>query len=137
MKELPDDYTVRLVDLPPAVGGAISETPDGHVDVYLNARHSRDGQLRAADHEFDHWRHDDLHNGLDIHQIEGRDGRPLPPLMRARDLIPKSLLLEGKVAAQQTDEVAPPAPAPELTPRQARVLLRAIADLDAWLFNDF
>ena len=126
MKELPDDYTVRLVDLPPAVGGSISETPDGHVDVYLNARHSHDGQLRAAEHEFDHWRHDDLHNGLDIHQIEGRDGRPLPPLMRARDLMPKP------------DEPAPPppAPAPELTPRQARVLLRAIADLDAWYFTD-
>ena len=134
VKQLPDDYTVRLIDLPASVGGAISETPDGHVDVYLNARHSHDGQLRAADHEFDHWRHDDLHNGLDIHQIEGRDGRPLPPLMRARDLMPVPEETVAPVAAPST---APPSPpAAQLTPHQARVLLRAISDLDAWYYSD-
>ena len=89
MKSLPDDYTLRLVDLPTAVGGLISEGPDGHIDVYINARHSHAGRLRAAEHEFDHWRNDDLHNGLDIREVEGRHANPLPPLIRARDLIPK------------------------------------------------
>ena len=128
VKQLPDDYTVRLVDLPPAVGGSISETPDGHVDVYINARHSHDGQLRAAEHEFDHWRNDDLHNGLDIHMIEGRDGRPLPPLMRARDLMPPPPSSKPK-----------PKPAPQatqLTPRQAAALSRCMSELDRFIFDD-
>ena len=116
MKQLPDDYTIRLIDLPPSVGGCISETPDGHVDVYLNARYSHDGQLRAADHEFDHWRHDDLHSALGIHQVEGRDGRQLPPLLRARDLMPK--------------------PVPRLSRHQLRILNNCLTELDAIFFSE-
>lgn len=88
--KLPDDYTIRLVDLPVRVGGFINECPDGHVDVYINARLSHDGQYDAAEHEFDHWEHDDLHSDEDIKEVERRADRrahkPLPPLKRASDL---------------------------------------------------
>lgn len=135
-KPLPDDYTIRLIDLPISVGGRISECPDGHIDVYINARLSRDGQHRAADHEFDHWRNDDLHNDLDIRLVEGRDARKLPPLFRARDLLPK--------APEPQPEPAPEAeaPKPEATRKPSRhyepltlwqegVLNDCIAELDA------
>lgn len=84
--KLPDDYTVRLIDMPISAGGMMTECPDGHVDIYINARLSHAGQRRAAKHEFDHWRNDDLHNGRPIREIES-DGKRLPKLMKARDLI--------------------------------------------------
>lgn len=123
MNQLPDDYTIRLVDLPVSVGGRVSETPDGHIDIYLNARYSRGGQLRAAEHEFDHWRNGDLHNGLDIREVEGRHARRLPPLIRARDLVPQPA-------------PKPKPAAPRLTPRQRTVLQNCLAELDAALFSE-
>ena len=107
-RPMPDDYTVRLIDLPISVGGRISECPDGHIDVYINARLSRDGQRRAARHEYDHWLHDDLHSTEDIRAIEGRDRRPLPPLLRARDLIPPP----PRPALPAPAAAAAPVPAP-------------------------
>ena len=127
IKPLPDDCTVRLIDLPISVGGRISEGPDGHIDIYINARLSRDGQRRAWDHELDHLENDDLHNGLDIRAVEGRHARKLPPLIRARDLLPKS---KPRTAPAAILRPAKPAPA-RISPRQASLLLRAIADLDA------
>lgn len=72
MMELPDDYTVRLVDMPVAEGGMISESPDGHVNVYINARWSTSGQFRAAEHEYEHWINDDLNNDDGIQTVENR-----------------------------------------------------------------
>jgi hypothetical protein len=131
----PDDCTVRLIDMPVSVGGRISECPDGHIDIYINARHSEAGRRRDLAHELDHWRHDDLHNGLDIRAVESRHAKPLPPLIRARDLLPKSLPPMGKVAQPQavTDEVPHP---PALFPHQLRVLATAVSDLDRFLLSD-
>jgi len=70
--KLPDSYTVRLVDMPVAQGGMISEDPDGHLNVYINARWSSTGQFRAAEHEYEHWLNDDLNNNDDIHTVENR-----------------------------------------------------------------
>lgn len=125
MKQLPDDYTIRLIDMPVSVGGRVSETPDGHIDVYLNARHSHAGRLRAAEHEFDHWRNGDLHNGIDIREVEGRHARRLPPLIRARDLAPRP-----------APKPKPKPAAPSLTPHQRNVLLNCLAELDAALFSE-
>ena len=82
-----DEYTIRLVDMPVAQGGMISESPDGHINIYINARLSHDGQRRAAKHEFDHMVNDDLHNGKSIREVEGHC--PLPKLIRASDLKPR------------------------------------------------
>ena len=128
MKQLPDDYTIRLVDMPISVGGRISECPDGHIDVYINARLSQDGRLRAADHEFDHWRHDDLHNDLDIRQIEGRNAHRLPMLFRASDLLPKRKPAPAQKPTRPEDV--------KMTPYQTHVLMGAISELDKWYFGE-
>lgn len=89
MIPMPDSYTVRLVDMPVNQGGMISEDPDGHINVYINARLSDAGRHTAAAHEWEHWYNDDLHNDRDIREVEGRKARRLKQLMRARDLMPR------------------------------------------------
>ena len=136
MKKIPDDAIVRLIDLPPGIGGAVMEDEDGFVSIYVNARHGHYAQLDDLDHEIAHIENDDLHNDDSIEVVEARaDGlpsslKPIPHLMRARDLLP-----------QPTDAAAAPAPPPSesnppISPYQATVLLRAINDLDDWLFRD-
>lgn len=133
-----DEYAVRLMDLPEGVGGFVTESPDGFLNIYINARHSWHGQRRSFRHELRHADNDDLHSDEPLAVIEARaDGadvrlKAIPHLMRARDLVPRSpqsLPLEGKVdgAKRQTDEVPP---RPSLTPHQLAVIRRALADLD-------
>ena len=131
-----DDYTVRLVDdLPASVGGFVTESPDGHLNIYINARHSREGQRRSLRHELRHADADDLRSSEPLAVIEARaDGvdprlKAIPNLLRARDLLsPPCLPLQGKVA--ERSEVGRGRPLPSLTPRQLAVIRRALADLD-------
>ena len=131
----PEDCTVRLIDMPVSVGGRISECPDGHIDIYINACHSEAGRRRDLEHELDHWRNDDLHNDLDIRAVESRHANPLPPLIRAVDLLSKSLPPVGKVARPQavTEEVPHPS---ALSPHQLRVLATAVSELDRFMLSD-
>lgn len=76
-RRIPDDCTVRLIDLPAGVGGRISEAPDGHVDIYINARYGENGCRRALDHELDHYDRGDLDNDLPIEAVEGRAAEPV------------------------------------------------------------
>lgn len=105
MIPLPDDYTVRLVDLPAGVGGRIEEGPDGHIDVYINARLSSTGQHTAAYHEWRHWLDDDINSDRDIREVEDRADperpRQLPPLMRARDLVVRQRIRAAEAAARR------------------------------------
>lgn len=123
-----DEYAVRLLDMPEDVGGFITESPDGFLNIYINARHSREGQRRSCRHELRHAENDDLHSTEPLEIIEARaDGvdprlEAIPHLLRARDLLP------------------PPKPTPEpaprpLTPYQARVLAGCITELDRWVFS--
>ncbi len=152
-----DDYTVRLVDdLPASVGGFISESPDGHINIYINARYGWNGQRRSLRHELRHAEHDDLHSTDPLAVIEARaDGvdprlKAIPKLLRARDLLPQSPphLVRGKRArflvcrkVAERSEVGrgrplpPPAPRP-LTPRQYSIVMTALADLDRLFFTD-
>lgn len=153
MKKLPDDVIVRLIDLPPGIGGSIMEDENGTYNVYINSRHGHYAQLDDLDHELAHIEHDDLHNSDPIEVIESRaDGhatpRHLPRLFKASDLLLPSTSLpqaaqppvQGKVAPKGAEEVVPHSPisnpAPQFSPHQAAVLLRAISDLDDWLFRD-
>lgn len=126
MKKLPDDSIVRLIDLPPGIGGAVMEDEDGFVSIYINARHGHDAQRHDLDHEIAHVDNDDLHNADGIEAVEARAKRAkqrmkrIPRLMKARDLMPPP----------------PPKPKPELTPRQARILMSAISELDRFTFSD-
>lgn len=125
-----DDYAVRLLDLPEGVGGFINESPDGYLNIYINARHGHDRQLRSLRHELRHAEHDDLHSTESLDVIEDRaDGmdpklKAIPKLVKARDLVP------------------PPEPVPEpepepprLTPRQISVVINALSELDRCFFN--
>lgn len=97
MSELIDgEYTVRLIDMPVRAGGMISESPDGHLNIYINARHSYKKQRKSFKHELNHAENDDLHSDEDIQTIEARaDGLPetlrgIPHLFRASDLLPRT-----------------------------------------------
>lgn len=105
MREIPDDCTIRTINLPTAVGGTICESPDGHINIYLNARLTREGQEEALDHELEHYYNDDLHNDEDIETIERRADhqKPVAQLVLARDLPkakprPKRATTPAKVA---------------------------------------
>ncbi len=126
-----DEYAVRLLDLPEGVGGFVTESPDGFLNIYINARHSWHGQRRSFRHELRHAEEDDLHSDEPLAIIEARaDGtdvrlKAIPHLMRARDLVSQSPPPMGRVA-----EGRERSPAPSLTPRQLAVIRRALADLD-------
>lgn len=123
-----DEYAVRLTDLPTDVGGFITESPDGFTNIYINARHGRNGQRKSLCHELRHAEHDDLHNDEPLDVIEARaDGadpqlKAIPKLVKARDLVP---------------EKPQPKPQPKpLTHHQQAVLRNALSDLDRLWFND-
>lgn len=133
-----DEYAVRVMDLPVGVGGFVTESPDGFLNIYINARHTSAKQRKSFRHELTHGENDDLHSQEPLAVIEARaDGtdvrlKAIPHLMRARDLLP-SLPPVGKVAPAQpvTDEVPrPSSAAPSLTPHQLAVIRRALTDLD-------
>lgn len=115
-----DEYAVRLMDLPEGVGGFVTESPDGFLNIYINARHGWKAQKKSFRHELRHAENDDLHSAEPLAVIEARaDGtdvrlKALPHLMRARDLLP-----------------SPPKPEPpRLTSHQQAVIRRALAELD-------
>jgi hypothetical protein len=136
-----DEYAVRVMDLPVSVGGFVTESPDGFLNIYINARHGWRGQRRSFRHELRHAEDDDLRSSEPLDVIEARaDGIDLrlstiPHLMRARDLLPKRLPLSKKAARPEPVTDAVPRSRPSITPRQAAVLLDAIAELDRWYFT--
>lgn len=127
MISMPDDYTVRLVDMPVTQRGMISESPDGHINFYINARLSATGQMGAAYHEWKHWLNDDLNNSDDIKTVEQRAGSKLDRIkghiFRARDLLPP---VAPKTAAKLP-----------LTQHEAAVLFRCVNELDRFAFAGF
>ena len=155
--ELEGEVTIRVVDdMQVASPGFVIYDETGHCNVYLNGRYNHESNMQTADHELRHIMNDDFFNDDDIHTVESRadahatQRHSLPRLFKASDLLPPSQSLpqaaspqvQGKVAAATplTDEVVPPSPipnpAPQLSPHQTAVLLRAISDLDDWLFRD-
>lgn len=70
MNVWPDDYIVRLIELPCRVGGMVSQDEEGFYNIYINARLSLAGQKRALKHELDHISGDDLNNAKSIMDIE-------------------------------------------------------------------
>lgn len=132
--KLPDNCTVRMVDLPVKCKGMVSLSPDGHYNIYINSRRAHVTQAEAADHELTHIINDDFHNSDDIRTVEARAGSvgacpgasmplsSIPTLKKARDLIPQP--------------PATPKRKIDLSPRQAAVIFSAISDLDRFIFSD-
>lgn len=67
---MPDDCAVRVIDLPPGIGGAVMVDDDGFASIYINARHGRDAQLRSLQHEIMHVQRGDVYNDMTIFQAE-------------------------------------------------------------------
>lgn len=70
------DFFVRLVDLPPRVGGVCSPNEDGTYNVYLNARKDREHQVDSYLHEWEHIEDDDFYTARPIEEVEGFERRP-------------------------------------------------------------
>lgn len=68
---MPDDCAVRVVDLPPGIGGAVMVDDEGFANIYINARHGRDAQLRSLEHELLHVKRGDIYNDMTILEVEG------------------------------------------------------------------
>lgn len=64
------DYFIRVVDLPPRVGGLVSPNPDGTYNLYLDEKQSRLQQIDSYIHEYLHMDNDDFYNGKSISEIE-------------------------------------------------------------------
>ena len=137
--KMPDDSTVRLIDLPVECNGMVSLSPDGHYNIYLNARLDHETQRKKFQHEVAHIENDDFFNDDPIEVIEARaDGLPaplrsIPNLVKARDLVKKQTVTTPQEVGSNAQA---PSAKPTISPRQAAVLFHAISDLDAWLFSD-
>ena len=70
------DFFVRLIDLPPRVGGFCSPNEDGTYNVYLNSRKDRDHNIDSYFHEVDHIEDDDFWNDESIEEVEGLGSKP-------------------------------------------------------------
>lgn len=148
-----EDYAVRLLDLPEGVGGFVTESPDGFLNIYINARHGWHGQRRSFRHELRHADADDLRSSEPLAVIEARaDQKPstlgkvalpvagsdevaarlasIPHLILARDLLPGL-----PPTVPQLTSNSPPT-VPKLTPRQYSIIMTALADLDRLFFTD-
>lgn len=65
------DFFVRLIDLPPRVGGFCSPNEDGTVNVYLNSRKDREHNIDSYCHEvYDHIEGEDFWNDKPIEEVE-------------------------------------------------------------------
>ena len=140
--ELEGEYTVRVMDMPTSSPGFIICDEGNHYNIYLNARYTRESNAETAVHELIHAINDDFTNAEPIQTVESRASAcrgavaapALPPLLRARDLLPlQKPSPEGEGGSKSRKRSHPSV---SLTPRQTAVLLRAINDLDKWMFSD-
>jgi hypothetical protein len=137
--ELEGEYIIRVMDMPECLNGMVKYDENNLANVYINAKLNAEARQKAADHELTHVINDDIHNSDPIEVIESRADahatprHRLPPLFKARDLLQQTppLAAESTPPRSQTNSTAS-----QLSPRQAAVLLRAISDLDDWLFRD-
>ena len=155
---IPDDCTVRLVDLPVECGGMVSLSPDGHFNIYLNARLDCATQRVKFLHELRHILNDDFFNDDDIRTVESRadaaESIPsspvplssIPTLIRARNLpspplqkLPHRNVLKDLLSCEEVPAkrgMGLPRPPVHISPRQTAILARALSDLDAFVFQD-
>lgn len=64
------DYFVRMIDLPPSIGGFVKPNDDGTFSVYLNSRLSHLSNVQSCDHERNHILHNDFYRSTDIATME-------------------------------------------------------------------
>jgi hypothetical protein len=142
--ELEGEYIIRVMDMPECLNGMVKYDENDFASIYVNAKLNAEARQKAADHELTHVINNDIHNDDPIEVIESRADahatprHRLPKLFKASDLLPSAQLphRSGEVAERSEVDRAPRSPVPQLSPHQGAVLLRAISDLDDWLFRD-
>ena len=65
-----NEYTVRLVDMPPSVRGMLVMDVEGWPNIYINARLSKSAQQAAFLHELKDLENGDVDNNKPIGDIE-------------------------------------------------------------------
>lgn len=69
-----DDPEVKLLDFPSSrIKGVAVLTDDGTCMIYINARLSREEQLKVYEHELAHLRRNDFYNELPVTIVERGD----------------------------------------------------------------
>ena len=136
--ELEGEYIIRVMDMPECLNGMVKYDENDFANVYINAKLNVEARQKAADHELTHVINDDIHNDDPIEVIESRADahatprHRLPALFKASDMLQQT----PHVAAASTPPRSQTNPhASQLSPHQTAVLLRAISDLDDWLFR--
>ena len=69
---VPDSYTIRLVGMPSGIEGMIAESPDGHINIYINDKLTQEKQAEVAKHELLHWENGDLDSQENIRAVESQ-----------------------------------------------------------------
>lgn len=67
----PNEYEIRLLDLPHSVKAFVALDDEGFPNIYVNSRLSQEEQYRAATHELKHIARNDFGNDHDIKAVEG------------------------------------------------------------------
>lgn len=65
-----DEIVVRLMDMPVAVKGFVSPSPDGVYNIYINARQASNIQCETYRHELSHIENCDFESDEPITEIE-------------------------------------------------------------------
>ena len=92
--ELPEACLVRLIDMDVRVGGLTTVDETGFANIYINARLSEAGRLRALRHELRHHWRGDMFSDADIRAVELAADRPCVPRLQAID----GTMLDASVA---------------------------------------
>ena len=66
----PEEYCIRLVDLPGAVKALVVFDEEGFPNIYVNSRLSREEQAEAVRHELVHIQRDDAYSARNIREAE-------------------------------------------------------------------
>ena len=66
----PEEYCIRLLDLPCSVNALVVFDEEGFPNIYVNARLSREKQAEAVQHELRHIRRNDAYNRHTIQDAE-------------------------------------------------------------------
>lgn len=69
-----NDVTTRIINLPTTIRAYTKQTADGSYTVFVNARLSRDMQIKAYRHEVEHISGQDFEKE-DVQEIEGNAHR--------------------------------------------------------------
>ena len=80
-----EDVIVRMVDIPEAVNGFASPSPDSAYNVYLNSKQSHETQVSTLLHELSHIENDDFSSEKDVADIEN-DIQPKRPILALEKL---------------------------------------------------